>query len=128
MNEITEQTQPESSNTDFVENEEKIYAPQNALPFPESEVDLNEVFPEEENDLNELFPDEETKLLLKKIQRNKKDLHTMTDRFNEETWSGADNDTGEPSSEGGDEEPSSESGDEEPSGAASDVASAENNS
>jgi hypothetical protein len=99
-----------------VAEEEKIYAPQNKLPFPET-VDLNQVFPEEENDLNDLFPDEETKVLLKKIQRNKKDLHTMTDRFNEETWSGADNnidDAEQPSKE--EEEPSSEGSNEEPSG------------
>ena len=67
------------------------FAPQNELPFPESEVDLNEVFPSEESDLNDLFPDEETKLLLKKIQRNKKDLHTMTDRFIDDNWGGIEN-------------------------------------
>ena len=91
MNEATEQTPPESLNNEVIENEEKIFAPQNELPFPESEVDLNEVFPDEENDLNDLFPDEETKLLLKKIQRNKKDLHTMTDRFVDDNWGGIEN-------------------------------------
>ena len=65
--------------------EETVYQPQNELPFP-TEVDLNELFPEEDKDLNELFPDEETKLLLKKMQKNKKDLHIMTDRFLEENW------------------------------------------
>jgi len=88
MNESTEQTPPESLKTEIVADEEKIFAPQNELPFPESEVDLNEIFPEEESDLNDLFPDEETKLLLKKIQRNKKDLHTMTDRFVDDNWGG----------------------------------------
>jgi len=91
MNEATEQTPPESLNNEIVEDEKKIFAPQNELPFPESEVDLNEVFPSEESDLNELFPDEETKLLLKKIQRNKKDLHTMTDRFIDDNWGGTEN-------------------------------------
>ena len=62
--------------------------PQDQLPFPEPEVDLNEVFPDEKNDLNDLFPDEETKLLLKKIQRNKKDLNTMTNRFADDDWLG----------------------------------------
>lgn len=90
MNEITQP--PESSNnppgndpSEDVESEEVIFKPQNDLPFP-TEVDLNELFPEEEKDLNDLFPDEETKLLLKKMQKNKKDLHTMTDRFLDEDW------------------------------------------
>jgi hypothetical protein len=94
MNEMTEQPpestpepSPESLNKATEMDEEKIFAPQNELPFPEPETDLNAVFPDEENDLNDLFPDEETRQLLKKVQRNKKDLHTMTDRFNEEPWS-----------------------------------------
>ena len=91
MKEAIEQTSPESLNNEIVEDGKKIFAPQNELPFPESEVDLNEVFPSEESDLNDLFPDEETKLLLKKIQRNKKDLHTMTDRFVDDNWGGIEN-------------------------------------
>ena len=67
-------------------DEEVIFQPQNELPFP-TEVDLNELFPDEDKNLNDLFPDEETRLLLKKMQKNKKDLHTMTDRFLEEDWS-----------------------------------------
>ena len=63
--------------------EEVIFKPQNELPFP-TEIDLNELFPQSDKDLNDLFPDEETKLLLKKMQKNKKDLHMMTDRFLEE--------------------------------------------
>lgn len=102
MNESVEQEssaapQPESTdNSASVETEEeiKIFAPQNKLPFPEQEINLNEVFPEEDNDLNDLFPDEETRQLLKKVQRNKKDLHTMTDRFNDEVWT--DSDTSNP--------------------------------
>ena len=78
---MTKITQPpESTNNplgnkrieDIEAEEETVYQPQNELPFP-TEVDLNEVFPEEDKDLNELFPDEETKLLLKKMQKNKKD-------------------------------------------------------
>jgi len=84
---------PESTNnssgtehiTEIQAEEESIFQPQNELPFP-AEVDLNELFPKEGKDLNELFPDEETKLLLKKMQKNKKDLHIMTDRFLDEDW------------------------------------------
>ena len=65
--------------------EEVIFKPQNELPFP-TEIDLNELFPQSDKDLNGLFPDEETRLLLKKMQKNKKDLHIMTDRFLEENW------------------------------------------
>ena len=49
----------------------------------EGKIDLNQVFPEEETDLNELFPDLEMKSLLKKVQKNKKDLNTMRDRFSD---------------------------------------------
>jgi len=93
---MTKITQPPKSTNNPVGNErievmeaeeEAVFKPQNELPFP-TEVDLNEVFPEEDKDLNELFPDEETKLLLKKMQKNKKDLHIMTDRFLDEDWSG----------------------------------------
>ena len=65
--------------------EEPIFKPQNELPFP-TEIDLNELFSKSDKDLNNLFPDEETRLLLKKMQKNKKDLHIMTDRFLEENW------------------------------------------
>jgi hypothetical protein len=91
MNEATEQTPPENLNNEILVAREKIFEPQNELPFPEPELDLNEVFPDEENDLNDLFPDEETKLLLKKIQRNKKDLHAMTDRFLDDNYGGTEN-------------------------------------
>ena len=50
-------------------------------PALEDDIDLNLVFPEEESDLNELFPEMEMKHLLKKMQKNKKDLNTMRDRF-----------------------------------------------
>ena len=92
---MTKITQPpESTNNplgnerieDIEAAEETVYQPQNELPFP-TEVDLNELFPEEDKDLNELFPDEDTKLLLKKMQKNKKDLHIMTNRFLDEDWS-----------------------------------------
>ncbi len=87
MNEMTEPSPTaEPVNTDM---EEQVTASEIDAPSPlEQEIDLNEVFPEEEGDLNDLFPDEETRLLLKRIQRSKKDLHSMTDRFAEEDWSG----------------------------------------
>lgn len=49
----------------------------------EKEVDLNALFPDEGNDLNQLFPEAEMKDLLKKVSKNKKDLHLMVDRFTE---------------------------------------------
>ena len=49
----------------------------------EEEIDLNHLFPEEETDLNTLFPDQEMRALLKKVQRNKKDLGKMKNRFSE---------------------------------------------
>ena len=85
-------TPPEPSNKEnsLVEEgegiEEEIFKPQNDIPFP-NEIDLNEIFPDEDKNLNDLFQDEETKILLKKMQKNKKDLHTMTDRFLDEDWS-----------------------------------------
>jgi len=84
--------EPSNNENNVVEEgesvEEKVFKPQNDLPFP-NEIDLNEVFPDEDKDLNDLFQDEETKVLLKKMQKNKKDLHTMTDRFLDEDWSSA---------------------------------------
>jgi len=90
MNEITQPPEspnnsPENETNENIAGEEVIFKPQNDLPFP-MEVDLNEIFPDADKDLNDLFPDEETKLLLKKMQKNKKDLHTMTDRFLDEDW------------------------------------------
>lgn len=52
-------------------------------PDAENEIDLNQLFPGEENDLNRLFPEAEMKDLLKKVSKNKKDLHVMVDRFAE---------------------------------------------
>lgn len=73
------------SQMEEIENEEIIFKPQNGLPFP-TEVDLNEIFPDSGKDLNELFPDEEIKLLLKKMQKNKKDMRAMADRFLDKDW------------------------------------------
>lgn len=53
------------------------------IPEEEKEVDLNALFPDEGNDLNQLFPEAEMKALLKKVSKNKKDLHLMVDRFTE---------------------------------------------
>jgi hypothetical protein len=49
----------------------------------EEEIDLNHLFPEEETDLNDLFPEKEMRSLLKKVQRNQKDLGKMKDRFSD---------------------------------------------
>ena len=61
--------EPSNNENNVVEEgesvEEKVFKPQNDLPFP-NEIDLNEVFPDEDKDLNDLFQDEETKILLKK--------------------------------------------------------------
>ena len=54
-----------------------------AVEAEEQEIDLNPLFPEEETDLNEMFPEPELRSLLKKVQRNKKDLGKMKDRFSE---------------------------------------------
>ena len=52
-------------------------------PRLEEDIDLNKVFPDEETDLNELFPEMEMKTLLEKVQKNKKDLNTMRERFSD---------------------------------------------
>ena len=52
---------------------------------PEKEIDLNSLFPDESNDLNSLFTDSETRELLKKVQKNKKDMESMVQRFQEES-------------------------------------------
>ncbi|PIQ99937.1 MAG: hypothetical protein COV66_10085 [Nitrospinae bacterium CG11_big_fil_rev_8_21_14_0_20_45_15] len=57
-------------------------------PVEEIGIDLNVLFPDADKDLNALFPDDESRQLLKKINKNKKDLHTLNERFqfeNEET-------------------------------------------
>ncbi len=59
-------------------------SPEATAPAPEKEIDLNVLFPDAEDDLNTLFQDEDMKLLLKSVSKNKKDLHTLKDRFLEE--------------------------------------------
>ncbi|MFQ5451623.1 MAG: hypothetical protein ACE5E9_13430 [Nitrospinaceae bacterium] len=77
-------------------NEEKKPAPDTPEPppenseeasdsaAPEKEIDLNALFPGAENDLNALFPDDEIKHLLKRVRKNKKELHQLKDRFLQE--------------------------------------------
>jgi hypothetical protein len=50
----------------------------------EKEIDLNLLFPDSEADLNALFPDEDIKHLLKNVTKNKKDLHSLKERFLQE--------------------------------------------
>lgn len=47
----------------------------------EKEIDLNLLFPDSEADLNALFPDADIKHLLKSVTKNKKDLHSLKERF-----------------------------------------------
>lgn len=77
MNEIIPQPAGE---TNGISTEVKVQ-----IPETEHDVDLNLLFPGEENDLNQLFPEMEMKDLLKKVSKNKKDLHLMVDRFTEIT-------------------------------------------
>lgn len=49
----------------------------------EEEIDLNHLFPGEKTDLNKLFPEKEMRALLKKVQRNQKDLGKMKNRFSD---------------------------------------------
>ena len=50
----------------------------------EREIDLNVLYPDAVTNLNELFPEREMKRLLKRINKNKKDLHRMRERFCDE--------------------------------------------
>jgi hypothetical protein len=66
-------------------------APEGTNPTPsgpaepvEKEIDLNLLFPDAEADLNALFPDEDIKHLLKSVTKNKKDLHSLKERFVQE--------------------------------------------
>jgi hypothetical protein len=64
--------------------EEKGEAPLSPAEPVEKEIDLNLLFPDSEADLNKLFPDEDIKHLLKSVTKNKKDLHSLKDRFLQE--------------------------------------------
>ncbi len=77
MNEMN--LQPSSEHHDLPKAEGVL----NQTTEEEKEVDLNTLFPGEGNDLNQLFPEAEMKELLKKVSKNKKDLHLMVDRFTE---------------------------------------------
>ncbi len=56
----------------------------NPLEPVEKEIDLNLLFPDSEADLNALFPDSDIKHLLKSVTKNKKDLHSLKERFIQE--------------------------------------------
>ncbi|GJL79088.1 MAG: hypothetical protein NPINA01_20770 [Nitrospinaceae bacterium] len=79
---MSEEKQPTPDPESPIENIAEE-SPQAAEPV-EKEIDLNSIFPDAETDLNALFPDEEIKHLLKKVSKNKKDLHALKDRFLEE--------------------------------------------
>lgn len=76
--------QPQASPDSAPVAEPAAASPEDNQP-EEKEIDLNALFPGSETDLNELFTDPETRLLLKKIQRNQKDLHTLKDRILDES-------------------------------------------
>ena len=48
------------------------------------EIDLNVLFPGEDKNLNDLFPEEEMRVLLKKVEKNRKDIALMHERFQSE--------------------------------------------
>jgi hypothetical protein len=64
--------------------EDKSETPAGPQEPVEKEIDLNLLFPDSEADLNKLFPDEDIKHLLKNVTRNKKDLHSLKERFLQE--------------------------------------------
>ena len=64
--------------------DDKDEASSNPLEPVEKEIDLNLLFPDSETDLNALFPDADIKHLLKSVTRNKKDLHSLKERFIQE--------------------------------------------
>lgn len=64
--------------------DDKDEASSNPLEPVEKEIDLNILFPDSETDLNALFPDADIKHLLKSVTRNKKDLHSLKERFLQE--------------------------------------------
>ncbi|VAX32584.1 hypothetical protein MNBD_NITROSPINAE05-112 [hydrothermal vent metagenome] len=64
--------------------EDKGETPTRPLEPVEKEIDLNLLFPDSEADLNALFPDEDIRHLLKSVTKNKKDLHSLKERFLQE--------------------------------------------
>jgi hypothetical protein len=64
--------------------EDKGETPPDPMKPKELEIDLNLLFPDTDADLNALFPDEEIKHLLKSVTKNKKDLHSLKERFLQE--------------------------------------------
>tara|TARA_B100000686_G_C16532901_1_gene833286 strand:- start:4 stop:297 length:294 start_codon:yes stop_codon:yes gene_type:complete len=61
-----------------------VETPQIADDKTKKGIDLNNLFPKEEKDLNNLFPEPEMRILLKKIDKNRKDIATMNERFEHE--------------------------------------------
>jgi hypothetical protein len=77
--EIKPTTEPPASSP-----EDKGETPTRPLEPVEKEIDLNLLFPDSDADLNALFPDEDIKHLLKSVTKNKKDLHSLKERFLQE--------------------------------------------
>ncbi len=74
---------PQDDAPQAVTDETPVADPAEIPTFPKEaeNIDLNTLYPEEDGDLNALFPEQEIKNLLKKIQKSKKDLSRMKDRF-----------------------------------------------
>ena len=53
-------------------------------PQPGKAIDLNAEFLEQNKDLNKMFPEEEMRVLLKKINKNCKDIPLINQRFQTE--------------------------------------------
>ena len=70
----------ESSKTEITENSTQFEQEDQAV----KEIDLNVLFPAEDKDLNHLFPEEEMRVLLKKVEKNRKDITQMHKRFQNE--------------------------------------------
>ena len=86
MDENTQNETPQDIAPQAVTDETPASDPAQIPAFPkeEEDIDLNTLYPEEDGDLNALFPEQEIKNLLKKIQKSKKDLSRMKDRFVED--------------------------------------------
>jgi hypothetical protein len=80
MKKMSEESEP-TTETSPSAPEGKGETPTRPLEPVEKEIDLNLLFPDSEADLNALFPDEDIKHLLKSVTKNKKDLHSLKERF-----------------------------------------------
>tara|TARA_B100000686_G_C16782888_1_gene973171 strand:- start:170 stop:466 length:297 start_codon:yes stop_codon:yes gene_type:complete len=87
MEENSSKNSEQEISTDF-KQKTQASSPQSEILELESqaakEIDLNVLFPGEDKDLNDLFPEEEMRILLKKVEKNRKDIAQMHKRFQNE--------------------------------------------